>query len=223
MSLDGQRGLDELVPGYASPDGLSTIAILSALAELDLVVEGAGGTPATPRMDGKGAWFEASVALLGPGLLSDAIRHRLTQVWAGLGKVDATLSILALERPDVAALEAENRAAYDAGRTWMPVFPFGDAVVVGPVIRPGHPACFRCFELRWLGISPSVALERRYLTLLRNGHPDIEVEGRDGAARLAERVVPLLARLLRRPEAPTTVWLLSTDEDTTHEARLEAH
>ena len=224
MSLDGRRGLDELMCGYTSPEGLCAIALLSALAELDMLGEGPDGSPTTPRMDGDRAWpAEASVAVPGAGLVSDAIRRRLTQVGARVAEADPTFSVVALEGPDIAALEAENRRAHDAGRTWMPVFPFGDVVVVGPLIRPGYTACFRCFEMRWLGISPSVALERRYLSLLSSGHADIEVEGGDDAARLADSVVPLLARQARRPEAATTVWLLSRDEGTTHEARLEVH
>jgi ribosomal protein S12 methylthiotransferase accessory factor len=223
-SLDGQHGLEHLLSGYAALDAFSAIGLVSALAELGLVVERAGRAGATPAVDGEATWpAEASVAVLGVGLVSDAIRDCLTQVGARLSSVDATFSVLGLEGPDIAALDAENRAAYDAGRTWMPVFPFGDAIVVGPLIRPGHTACFRCFELRWLGMSPSIALERRYLSLLRSSHATVEVEGGDQAARLAERVVPLLARQARDPEAPTTVWLLSTDDDTTHESRLEAH
>ena len=223
MSLDGQCGIAELVSGYAPRDGLAVIALLSLFAELDLVVEGAGGAHATPRMVSNGAWPGASVAVLGAGVVSDAIRDRLAQVGAGFDKADASFSVLALQGPDFAALDSMNRAAYDAGRTWMPVFPFGDVIVAGPLIRPGHTACFRCFELRWLGISPSAALERQYLNLLRQGRANIEVKDRESAARLAERVVPLLARQACNLEAPATVWMLSSDEDTIHEARLEAH
>ncbi len=222
-SLDGQRGIAELVSGYAPLDGLSIIALLSLLADLDLVFEGVGGAHTTPRMVGGGSWPEASIAVVGTGGVCDAIRDRLAQVGVALDNADATFSVLALQGPEFAALDAMNRAAHDAGRTWMPVFPFGDVIVVGPLIRPRHTACFRCFELRWLGISPSAALERRYLSLLRQDHANIEVEDRDRAARLAERVVPLLARQACDLEAPTTVWMLSTDEDTIHEGRLEAH
>lgn len=222
-SLDGERSIAELVSGYDSMDGLSTIALISSFGMLDLLVDDAGGAQASSRVVGNGAWPEASVAVMGAGLMSDAIRDRLEQSGARLANGEASFNVVASEGPDFATLDSMNRTAYDADQTWMPVFPFGDVIIVGPLIRPGHTACFRCFELRWLGISPSGALERQYLDLLRRNRPTIEVKDRENAAHLAERVIPLLARQARNLEAPTTVWMLSWEEEIIHEARLEAH
>jgi ribosomal protein S12 methylthiotransferase accessory factor len=223
-SLDGQRGLEALVSDYCSRDALSAIALLTAFADLDLVVEGTAGTPpAIPDIDDRGTWLDASVAVIGSGLLADATRRRLTQAGARVDDAGAMLRVLILQRPDMATLDAQNRAACDTGQRWLPVFPFGDAVIVGPLIRPGHTACFRCFELRWLGISPSIALERQFLTRLRSGQAEIEIEGVDEAVPLSARIVPLLARQIGHADAPPTVWFLARDDDTMHEARLESH
>src|SRR5581483_7409525 len=50
---------------------------------------------------------------------------------------------------EVGRLGEWNRAALDAGTTWMQVLPFdGRMAVVGPVVVPGQTACHECFRLR---------------------------------------------------------------------------
>jgi ribosomal protein S12 methylthiotransferase accessory factor len=219
-SLDGRRELGELASGGTTADGLGAIAFIAALADLNLLADGPDRPPQGRSPDL--ALLAAHVVVQGDGLLAAAIRDHLVTPATGTANAGAPLHLLALDGPDLSALHAENRAAHAAGRDWMPVFPFGDRLVVGPLIRPGETACLRCFELRWLGMSPSIALERGYLDSLRHGATQDELLNADAAARLAGRIAPLLARAAAG-RAPATLWLLSADGDEAHEARLERH
>src|SRR5262249_32796936 len=132
--------------------------------------------------------------------------------------------IVCPDGPDLHLLEETNRVAQRTGIVWLPVFPFGDAVVVGPLIRPGVSPCFRCFELRWLGISPSIALERAYFEHLRLGAwRDEALTSLDDAARFADLVAPIVATILAGQEADSQVTLIRPELASISPARLERH
>jgi ribosomal protein S12 methylthiotransferase accessory factor len=223
-SLDGKRGIGELLTGHVPLDAFAMIALISALAGLGLVVEGPFGPPPRPQPDTEPWPADAKVEVLGSGLLAGALRRRLTEFGGPAADRDPTLRVFALDRVDLQALEAQDRTAFDTRRPWVPVFPFGDAVVVGPMIRPGVTACFRCFELRWLGISPAIAMERQYLDQVRRGEAaTTEPLGSDEAAELSARILPLLAVYARRSGEPGLMRLLPLDDDAVHEGRVQAH
>jgi ribosomal protein S12 methylthiotransferase accessory factor len=127
-----------------------------------------------------GRLLQAAGAHTGLGTLFDA---------AGKGAI----CLFCPDGPAIEALEDLNRAALESGAQWMPAFPFGDSIVVGPVMRPGNGPCFRCFERRWLGLSPSIALERAYLDFLRRGGWQDEQLAAAEIERLAESTVAIIA------------------------------
>jgi bacteriocin biosynthesis cyclodehydratase domain-containing protein len=65
---------------------------------------------------------------------------------------DLTFAVVCLEGPAVFFpwLDAFNAAAIQAGLSWTRIAALhGDEVQVGPTIRPGVTACYKCFEARF--------------------------------------------------------------------------
>src|SRR4029079_3944687 len=96
------------------------------------------------------------------GAFGNALRRHLQ----GLGAVvrsdgevaPGTMAIACPDGPDLSSLETFNQAAHDSRRPWIVVLRFGDGVVTGPVFAAAEAPCFRCFERRWLGLSPCITL-----------------------------------------------------------------
>ena len=92
----------------------------------------------------------------------------------------AELAVISPDGPDLAVLNDVTEYALDAGVVSLPVFHLGDEGVVGPLAARGR-GCFRCWELRWLGLAPSPAAEVRLHRHLRAGGWRLET-GRDPVA-----------------------------------------
>lgn len=199
--LDGTHDFLALLGGELAADAFYILRMLGWFAQSGLVIGANVGASnpspeaPTPRLDG------VTVILSHSGSSSTTLLRSFEATGAtvrcGGAEEAATAGAYWLacpNGPDIAFLEDVNRAALKAGIAWLPIFPFGDAIVVGPVLEAGHGPCFRCFELRWLGASPSIALERAYLAHLRRGgwrqempmtEPDVACVAATAAAFLA--------------------------------------
>lgn len=110
----------------------------------------------------------ARVTVVGDGCAARVAAAVLGDHGVGLGgEGDVVLACPA--GPDLAVLGELNLAALAGGVALLPAFPLGDEALVGPVCGPHGTACFRCWELRWLGLSLSITTERAYLDHLRAG------------------------------------------------------
>lgn len=118
----------------------------------------------------------------------------------------ADLIVACLDGPDLALLDAIDEWSGPAGVPWFPAFVLGDEAVLGPLRRPGQGGCMRCWELRWLGIIPSVVAEKAYLRHVRAGHWRHELPVDEGVAHWVghQAAVEAIAALHRpaaaRPE-----------------------
>ena len=84
------------------------------------------------------------------------------------------LLLACLDGPQLAHFEELNERLWQARVSWLPAFILGEEAICGPMVRPGSSACFRCFELRWMGQSPSVAIESAFFRHLSEGGWRIE-------------------------------------------------
>ncbi|QCB93530.1 TOMM precursor leader peptide-binding protein [Cellulomonas shaoxiangyii] len=174
--LDGRRTLPELqaeLP-HVAPDVLvGALQVLAAHQLLDEERDGdaaaedglapqrrylaslePGGAIAQDRLSG------ATVALIGRGMVADALGAALTL--AGVGAVsrgeapdgvplDGTppdLVVLASDVPDASTLDRVNRACVTRGLRWLPATLGPDHGTVGPFVVPRVTACHECFRLR---------------------------------------------------------------------------
>ena len=182
--LNGRYTLSDLVAGEHRDDIIYALVLLGDLTrygmlhddgevaeecapahhEGDLVAGASGLDRADAGVSG------AMISVVGRGPLAQAVACRLETLGAtvrsgdpGMTDSSADLVLVCADGPSVGLLETANQAAFQTRVCWLPVFVLGEEVIVGPRIRPGVSACFRCFELRWLGISPSIAWERALL------------------------------------------------------------
>jgi ribosomal protein S12 methylthiotransferase accessory factor len=227
--LDGAHDLAELLGGLGPPDAFYALGLLASFAEAGLVTEGAHSSPA-PAVAGAPPGYLAglTVVLLDTGLFSAALGRSFEALGAtvcrgGLAQAQAcgAVAVACPDGPDLLALEATNRSARAAQAAWLPVFPFGDGLITGPLFRPPLSPCFRCFELRWLGIAPSITLERAYFAHLRGGAWRGHITAQD-AQQLADLVSVLAAhRLAGAQGAAERVALTRPGLGSTTEATLE--
>jgi len=209
--LDGANSLVTLLGHERTADAFYILRMLGWFAQCGMLSgSGAGtGAEASRQLDTTGRRLKGASLVFRPGdRLTDALLSRMSVAGAAVchGEVDDAAAADAVhlvcpDGPDLGVLEAINRAAVQARVSWLPVFPFGDAVVIGPLVPAGGGPCLRCFELRWLGISPSIALERAYLDHLRGGgwlqESHLTIEEADKVSDLASAVWPR-RRIARR-------------------------
>jgi ribosomal protein S12 methylthiotransferase accessory factor len=156
------------------------------------------------------------LAAAGDGALCRAVARRI-EALGGVVTVVASPSELPAQAartwlfcryaPDLVAAEEVNRLALAHQAALLPVLPLGDQLVMGPLIRPGFTACFRCFELRWLGIAESIPIEESFFQHLRQVQPRARPWMLANIDRIADGVVRTLAQALRArgAGAPLTV------------------
>lgn len=195
--LDGTRNFDALLANERPAEAFFALRVLDDMAQCGVLEEGPLSAPAT-------AAGAASPTLLGLQQLAPS-----------------DISVRCLETADLQLLEAYNRQAHATKRPYLPVFPFGDALLVGPVIEPGKGPCLRCFELRWLGISQTVEAERAYFELLR-AHGSSSSPSPEQLSAYASLAAPVVAERLARRDTHswTTIQLEPRSVVTSH---CEAH
>jgi ribosomal protein S12 methylthiotransferase accessory factor len=231
--LDGSNDYEALLGDQPTEIAFYALRMLDSFAQVGLLADGPISANAAgpeevvatcPRLDG------VSVLALDSGVFSQAVRAALEGLGATVqhgdlvvAKVDGAVAVSAPDGPDLSYLAETNLAARRADVRWVAIFPFGDAVVTGPLVQPLSPPCFHCFELRWLGISPSIALERAYFAhLRRGGFRDGAVTAAAEAARLIGLATPVLAsRFVGR--AANRVALTDRELAETREGPLHGH
>lgn len=220
--LDGHYSYEQLLGGQAAGDGIYALGLLSWLAQQGALADGppADALPTTrtpPRLEG------IEIDLLDNGCFATALRTRLTGLGAAVTVSSAAsagrLALACPDGPALASLEARNLQSRRSSFSWMAAFPFGDGVVTTPVFIGGTAPCFRCFELRWLGISPSVAFELAYFDRARLAPSQLITK--ENADALAASVVPLIAAGLTSAPPSTRVMLLRADSGELFESPLE--
>ena len=225
--LTGEFSLEELLDGTPGCDGLALLGLLSWLATMGALVD--GPLPAVPvqaparRLDG------LELVLLHDGILAREFGRHLQALGARVrpaerlaGRPAAGLLHLACpDAPDLAALGELNQQALSLGLDWMAVFPFGDGIVTGPRFSAAGQPCWRCFELRWLGISPSIELERAFFSYLRQSPPRL-IDAHT-AARVGPAVLFSLAEALASARDRDVLTLTRLLDGVSSHGRLESN
>jgi ribosomal protein S12 methylthiotransferase accessory factor len=171
--LDG-RTSTEVCRGMGEA-AVAAVQVLGHLASQGLLVEHEERTRplpvpaalAPPRLESVRVVVSGDAALT--GLLEPALAALGAHVRRGeLADARDAIAVVCRTGPDLAALEALNTVARREEIPWVPIVTMIDECLVGPLIHASSP-CFSCLELRWLGISQSVELERRFFEHLRRG------------------------------------------------------
>ena len=217
--LDGHYTYQGLLGDQAGRDGLYALGLLSWLAEQGALADGpparaCATTRTEPRLDG------VELDLLDSGPFANALRAHLCALGAKVAfSTIASPARLALACPDGPALGRLEALNQKSCGSWLAIFPFGDGIVISPVFAADHAPCFRCFELRWLGISPSVALEVSYFERVRLEPPQLIT--RKNADAVAASVIPLIATRLTGARPGASVMLMRVDSGELSESQLE--
>ena len=226
--LDGTNDFHRLLGDELTHDAFYALRMLASFAETGLLAEGPISSKARShampmRLDG------IALVILGHGFFSGALGRSFKALGAivchgdlAFAQAYGAVAIACPDGPDLASLEAANIDARAIGTAWLPVFPFGDGIITGPLFRPSASPCFRCFELRWLGISPSIALELQYFERLRSGsfrERDFVTEGE--ATQYAALVSSVAATRFTSSASAGRVALTLLELGTTTEATLE--
>jgi ribosomal protein S12 methylthiotransferase accessory factor len=171
----------------------------------------------TRRLDG------VEIVLLNQGSFARVLKRCLEAIGAvvrvSLAGASGRVALACPDGANLSWLESLNRMAHGSAMSWLSVFPFGDGVVVGPVFGAEGAACFRCFELRWLGLSASIALERAYFEHLRIS-PEVIIHS-GNADQIAASVLPLIARNLHSAESARRVSVQRLESGEMSESSLE--
>ncbi|WP_330323593.1 TOMM precursor leader peptide-binding protein [Streptomyces pseudovenezuelae] len=89
----------------------------------------------------------------------------VSQLRRAAGEFDGPV-VLAAWRPEPALFQELDSLAHETGRNWLPVVLESATVRIGPLIRPFHAPCFRCYRRRRaqhdLQSSISLLLTERY-------------------------------------------------------------
>lgn len=229
--LDGAHDLSALLGGEPAAAAFYVLRMLGWFAQSGLLVD----RPRIPAARIAPEPVARDVPLLwlpGRGALADALAGALARTGlavAGRGGLDeappaGAVRVTCLDGPDLDHLDAAARAARAEGAAWFPVFPFGDAVMVGPLAAPESGPCPRCVLLRWLGISPTIALERAYHDHLRQGgwrlHPPVP---RPEAADLADDLARAVCAGLGGPRSGGWATLLHRGGGDSEAGPVERH
>ena len=141
---------------------------------------------------------EASTEPLVPALKrlgAAVLRLNEPPVEAQLADVD--LAIAYADGPDLRLLDETSAAVVRAGVAYLPAFHLGHEGLVGPYGVAGRTACFRCWELRWLGMAETTTAEVLLHAHLRQGGWRLETGWPSApAAHLVELAVGMAARQL---------------------------
>jgi bacteriocin biosynthesis cyclodehydratase domain-containing protein len=214
--LDGTHDFPALLGEEPVEDAFYALHTLSAMADAEQLADGPLRRGSeygcnNTRPIGLGG---ITAILPEPGFVSSALGERLRAFGAEVREgnspvMGGAVLLVSPDGPDLRRLEEINSSSLKSGIVWVPVLPFGDAIVVGPLIRPGFSACFRCFELRWLGISPTIALERAYFNhLRRGGWEQRRLTRAEDADDFADQAATTVARCLADPESRDHVTLI---------------
>jgi ribosomal protein S12 methylthiotransferase accessory factor len=242
--LNGQYSLSELVAGEHRDDVIYALVLLGDLTRHGMLHDGGepagGGTQPDGAHDCVAGGSEpdraaadlsgARITVVGRGPLVEAVMRRLGTLGAtvqpgGLGTShsSADLVLVCADGPNLDLLEKANQAAFQTRVSWLPLFMLGEEFIVGPWIDPGVSACFRCLELRWLGISPSIACERAYLDHLRGGGSRDEAACFTDNNHTAEFAVTVVSRWLSAPRMENRVVIAPFGGDPPVETWIERH
>jgi ribosomal protein S12 methylthiotransferase accessory factor len=230
--LDGAHDLVTLLGHEPVADAFFGLRMLGWFAEAGMILSGPAAATSSPVLrDSPTQRLDRAVMVSGRGRLANAVARAMRGAGVavhrgGIGeaaRLHAAL-LVCLDAPDLEHLDDINREAMFASIDWLPIFPFGDAVMVGSLMAAGREPCFRCFELRWLGISSSIALERAYLAYLRRGgwraEPQVATEEAD---RLAEVVTSLAFEWLAKPGTRIEAAMVRRESLAVARGPLEAH
>jgi ribosomal protein S12 methylthiotransferase accessory factor len=164
-ALDGHSDLASALGAERPADAFYILRMLGWFSQSGLIVD--ADAPCEIVSEFVNAPHAAAFAWLGDGPFATALREAANA--ANPPAIARKTIIGAADGPDFETLFHMARAAREVDAAFLPVFPFGDAFVVGPFHGSGGSPCLRCFELRWLGASPSIALERAWLDHARHG------------------------------------------------------
>ena len=165
--LTGQNTLDQILAGVSAAEAFHALLTLDALAKLGVLADGPRARECSVAHAGVAHKRAPSMlagqrlCLLSDGLLARSLARGLGAQGADVshGTLDdaraggATL-IVCPDAPDLNVIDAANVSCRGRGSAWLFVLPFGDGVLTSPRLQPASSACFRCFERRWLGMSP---------------------------------------------------------------------
>lgn len=239
-NLDG-RPVEEVLDGFAPMEKLGALFLLDELAGEGLLVAGgpAGESPKVedfeklpPAPELPVAAWDVPVAVAGSPRLAGELLANLAR--SGLRSLAATggtppeepgegLWLLCLDVPDLASVLAWNRWAVERGHSLLAGFPLGGELVVGPIVVGGRPPCLRCLVLRFLGMAPSIPVERAFHAHLAGGAWRGETLSSGAVSWLAAKVAREALEWIGRGAGEPAAWLADLGTGSLARHRLVAH
>jgi ribosomal protein S12 methylthiotransferase accessory factor len=222
--LDGRTSLRDVLRGFPSSVAIRAMRLLADLTKAGIIRGGPPVAPATSvarRLDG------VRVNLTATSRLDTQLARALIDLGADVKQAavekvcsSGAVALYAPDRPEplFRTAVAHSVARWDAAR--VAVLPFGDAVLLGRGIDQPDAPCLACFAEIWLGLSPSITLEREFLAHLDSGTsaPDLALNGSEVAILL-----PLIADLLSSPSKGGDITMFDRDTGETVTTRVVPH
>lgn len=153
--LNGRHTLPELMATVGSKYPITEFfTAMGQLAQYGCLVDGATTNEYAAFYDNFGATVKAdvpenkrvtvtAVGRADPSMLIETLTSHDLEV-----RDDATLRVVVVDdylAPELEKIDAEHR---DSGRPWLLTKPGGIVVWIGPLVRPGQTACWKCLEQR---------------------------------------------------------------------------
>jgi ribosomal protein S12 methylthiotransferase accessory factor len=218
--LDGRGALPALLAQSPAAAAFYALRMLSNFHEVGLLADGPLQASPSPEDGTTAVACPQRLEWVARAELSTALRAAF-HAHAGrtIASDQPAVRIAALDVADFGQLQTFWHDARLAKQPLLVLFPFGDALVVGPMFSPGEPGCPRCLERRWLGLSSTVALERRYLG--RRASDELLISDAPTAAEIAAFARPFVAEILSASKPLLNVSLQAWEIDPPFNGLLE--
>jgi ribosomal protein S12 methylthiotransferase accessory factor len=221
--LDG-RSSEAVVGALGSRHWRESIQILEELNGAGMLMNGHSLTePEALPSAAVDAPRGTRLAVIGEGALANRLETELRRAGSLAAGLPPLLRIVCPSGPNLVVLEGMNREARRHGWPWVPVFKLGSDLIAGPIIEPQRQGCFRCFELRWLGLAPAIRSEMAYFRWLREGGWEREPVMAHEVATLVSMTLTLVAGWLTGKDDCGRLLFLDVDSGGVTDSRLSPH
>ena len=238
--VDGRRA-SELLAAVDGRDKILALRLVQELIAAGIIVGDVGESfrplpPAPPTV--LGAELAARrLLVLGAGVAAEEATRELRVAGArqvsrlapdALGSADLHAHDLCLvlpQGPQLALLERFNRHATPIGLPWVWGIALDDHAVLGTMGHPDRPGCFRCFELRWLGMAEDIGAESAFFEHLRRDGWKRELPAAAACARWIARAAAraALSSLTVEGAPARNIQFVHLHKDQARARRLHAH
>ena len=180
LALVDGRPASAILAGVDRCEKVATLRLLGELTAAGIIDDGSaqpgpllrrapsprfadGRAPRRLVVVGDGATAEETARALTAAGAPRVIRHATGELDGG----DAW--VIVPDGPELALVEAANERARRGGVACVFALMLDDHAIAGVLGRGDDSGCFRCFELRWLGMAEDVGAENAFFEHLRRG------------------------------------------------------